>query len=188
MLKLVVGLGNPGAQYEKTRHNVGFLFLDEIVADYFGQWSYVPGFEGHVADIVIGGVKLVMLKPATYMNKSGASVGKLVRYYKIAPENVLVAHDELDFDVGIIKLKRGGGHAGHNGLRDIIASLGSADFFRLRIGIGRPSDGKKVADYVLSSPPASGRLELATALAKAKCYFNEMIIGDMGAVMNKMNT
>ncbi len=187
MLRLIVGLGNPGQQYEKTRHNVGFLFLDELVEDGFGQWSYLSGFEGHVAELVTGAVKLVMLKPATYMNKSGASVGKLARYYKIEPENILVVHDELDFDVGVIKLKRGGGHAGHNGLRDIIANLGSADFYRLRVGIGRPGDGKKVADYVLSAPTATDRAVLATAFANGKSYFSEMVVGDMGAVMNKMN-
>jgi len=187
MVRLVVGLGNPGSQYEKTRHNVGFLFLDELVVDYFGQWSYVSGFEGQVAELVVGATKLVMLKPDTYMNKSGASVGKLARYYKIVPENILVVHDELDFEVGAIKLKRGGGHAGHNGLRDIIANLGSPDFYRLRIGIGRPSGGKKVADYVLSSPSVNDCVVLAGAFAKGKSYFNEMASGDMAVVMNKIN-
>ena len=150
MIKLIVGLGNPGQQYEKTRHNVGFLFLDLLVIESGGAWVNESRFQGLFAEIVVAGSKVMLLKPTTFMNRSGGSVGKVARYYKLLPEEILVVHDELDFAPGVVKLKKNGGHAGHNGLRDIIAHLGSGDFYRLRIGIGRPSASAVIADFVLS--------------------------------------
>lgn len=155
MIRLIVGLGNPGSQYDKTRHNAGFVFLDHLLVAQAGNWSVSPQFHGETAGCALGGSRLVLLKPMTYMNRSGMAVGGLLRYYKFQPDELLVVHDELDLPEGVVKLKKGGGHAGHNGLRDIIAHLQSADFFRLRIGIGRPQHGS-VADYVLSRPAAEG--------------------------------
>lgn len=151
MIKVVAGLGNPGSQYEKTRHNAGFLFLD-CLADFRScRWSRHNQFQAEVADFSIGANKFILLKPMSFMNKSGLSVGKVLRYFKFEPEELLVVHDELDLPEGVIKIKRDGGHAGHNGLRDIIAHIDSRDFYRLRVGIGRPASGVNVADYVLSS-------------------------------------
>lgn len=151
MIKVIAGLGNPGLQYEKTRHNAGFIFLDCLADSMLCRWSTHNQFQAELAEFSIGPNKFILLKPMTYMNKSGLSVGKVLRYYKLEPEELLVVHDELDLSEGVIKLKRDGGHAGHNGLRDIIAHIGSRDFYRLRIGIGRPAVGVNVADYVLSS-------------------------------------
>ncbi len=152
MIKLVVGLGNPGLQYQRTRHNAGFLFLDDLVAANSGaQWLVNRQFFGEISAFSYCGERVVAIKPSTFMNKSGQAVGVIASFYKIKPEEILVVHDELELPVGHVKMKFGGGHAGHNGLRDIIARIGSADFYRLRIGIGRPQVGS-VADYVLSKP------------------------------------
>ncbi|GAW85073.1 peptidyl-tRNA hydrolase, PTH1 family [Bathymodiolus platifrons methanotrophic gill symbiont] len=150
MIKLLVGLGNPGQRYQKTRHNAGFLLLDELAREKAVTFSKEVRFFGDLAEVNLSVGKLYLLKPATFMNRSGQSVSSFMKYYKINPEEVLVVHDELDFEVGTLKLKSGGGHGGHNGLRDIIASLGVKDFKRLRVGIGRPKPGMQVADYVLS--------------------------------------
>ena len=151
MIKLIVGLGNPGQKYSKTRHNAGFLFLDQLAEEESVGFLYQSRFFGDVAEINKGAGKLYLLKPVTFMNRSGQSVSSMMKYYKLVPEEVLVVHDELDFDVGTLRLKSGGGHGGHNGLRDIISSIGTKDFKRLRVGIGRSESGKAVADYVLSS-------------------------------------
>jgi PTH1 family peptidyl-tRNA hydrolase len=151
MIKLIVGLGNPGSQYQGTRHNAGFLFLDRLVSINSGAvWRVDRQFCAELSEIIVSGRVLVM-KPTTFMNKSGQAVAKMASFYKIKPSEILVLHDELELSVGQVKMKFGGGHAGHNGLRDIIAQIGSADFYRLRIGIGRPTVGS-VADYVLSKP------------------------------------
>ena len=188
MIKLIVGLGNPGRQYEKTRHNAGFLFLDTL-ADQLGcTWVNEAKFQGVFSQGKIANTPVMLLKPDTFMNRSGQSVGKIARYYKLQPEEILVVHDELDFNPGLVKLKKDGGHAGHNGLRDIIAHLNSNDFYRLRIGIGRPAAGKVVADFVLSSPPKSEFELLLTAFDLSRNYIPQMINGDMAAVMNLINT
>jgi PTH1 family peptidyl-tRNA hydrolase len=188
MIKLIVGLGNPGRQYEKTRHNAGFLFLDRLVSEANCAWGSEIRFDGLMAEVGFAGGKVMLLKPTTFMNRSGQSVGKVARYYKLVPEEILVVHDELDFDVGVVKLKKDGGHAGHNGLRDIIAHLGSKEFYRLRIGIGRPSAGKVVADFVLSSPSKNEWDLMLSAFDLAEGCVVQMIAGDMSVVMNKMNS
>ena len=129
----------------------------------------------------------MLLKPDTFMNRSGQSVGKIARYYKLLPEEILVVHDELDFNPGVVKLKKDGGHAGHNGLRDIIAHLGSKEFYRLRIGIGRPTAGKVVADFVLSSPSKQEWELLVNAFDLSRSFIDQMVVGDMAAVMSKLN-
>ncbi len=150
MVKLIVGLGNPGQKYEKNRHNAGFLLLEELARSVGVGFSRQVRFLGDVAEYSASLGKLYFLKPFTFMNRSGQSVSAIAKYYKILPEEILVVHDELDFDVGVARLKKNGGHGGHNGVRDIITSMGQKDFLRLRIGIGRPRSGKAVADYVLS--------------------------------------
>ncbi len=187
MIKLIVGLGNPGRQYEQTRHNAGFLLLDRLVADCGGNWVVDARFQGLLAVCSYGGRKVHMLKPQTYMNKSGESVGKVARYYKIDPCDILVVHDELDFEEGLVRIKKGGGHAGHNGLRDIIAHLGSNDFVRLRVGIGRPPAGRPVADYVLSAPSREGAVRIDTALADVERVMRRIIEDDLAAAANSLH-
>jgi PTH1 family peptidyl-tRNA hydrolase len=147
---LVAGLGNPGREYERTRHNVGWLVADELARRHDG--SFRSKFSGRVAEVRDGERRLALLKPETYMNESGRSVGAAVRFYKVPPENALVVHDDVDLEEGRLQARLGGGLAGHNGLRSIAQHLGTNDFLRLRIGVGRPERGdpRPVADYVLS--------------------------------------
>ena len=154
-LRLIVGLGNIGAEYERTRHNAGFWFVDELARAHGAHFSAERKFQGETARLRAGGREVWLLKPSTYMNRSGQSVVALALYYKILPTQMLVVHDELDLAPGVAKLKRGGGHAGHNGLRDIQAKLSTPDFWRLRLGIGHPGDRDQVIDYVLqrARPP-----------------------------------
>lgn len=187
MIKLIVGLGNPGSKYEKTRHNAGFLFLDRLQSDYGDAWVNESRFEGVVSSIALAGHKVLLLKPQTYMNKSGASVGKVVRYFKFQPDELLVVHDELDFVEGLVRLKRGGGHAGHNGLRDIIANLGSKDFYRLRIGIGRPSASASVADYVLSCPSVQQLRTIQAGFDRVGQVLPQIVVGDFAQAMSELH-
>jgi len=187
MIKLIVGLGNPGRQYEKTRHNAGFLFLDGLVSELCCNWVEDSRFQGAFSECSIGAQKVMLLKPGTFMNRSGLAVGKIARYYKLMPEEILVVHDELDFDAGKVRLKKNGGHAGHNGLKDIIGHLGSKEFYRLRIGIGRPIDGKNVADFVLS-PPAKNEWNLMLiGFDSVRSLLSQIVSGDIAAVMNVLN-
>lgn len=185
MIKLIVGLGNPGVQYEKTRHNAGFLFIDEVIAKTGDFWNRQSKFEADFAECLLGTHKVILIKPQTYMNKSGQSVGKVARYYKLLPDEVLVVHDELDFAPGIIKLKKGGGHAGHNGLRDIVAHLGSADFYRLRIGIGRSSDN--IAGYVLSKPSEHEWQQIDSAMSLGLQCLGDIVAGSVESAMSCLN-
>ncbi|MEO1881847.1 MAG: aminoacyl-tRNA hydrolase [Methylococcales bacterium] len=187
MIKLIVGLGNPGQQYEKTRHNAGFLFLDYLLEGFSAAWSKESKFQGLVANIFVGGSKVLLLKPQTFMNRSGVSVASVARFYKIASHEILVVHDELDFDVGVIKLKMGGGHAGHNGLRDIIANLGAKDFYRARLGIARPASGRPVADYVLSNYSKPDREKLLYAFDALRTQMDSIVLGDVSAAMSQIN-
>jgi peptidyl-tRNA hydrolase, PTH1 family len=188
MIKLIVGLGNPGRQYEKTRHNAGFLFLDSLAEELGYNWINESKFQGIFAQGKVANTPIMLLKPNTFMNRSGQAVGKLARYYKLQPEEILVVHDELDFAAGIVKLKKDGGHAGHNGLRDIIAHLNSNQFYRLRIGIGRPAVGKVVTDFVLSPPSKSEFELLLAAFDLSKSYISQMVNGDITVVMNSLNS
>jgi PTH1 family peptidyl-tRNA hydrolase len=147
---LVAGLGNPGREYERTRHNAGWLVLEELARRHGGSWR--SKFSGSLAEVRLGDLRLALLKPETYMNDSGLSVGAAVRFFKVEPEQVLVVHDDVDLDAGRLQARAGGGLAGHNGLRSLAQHLGSQDFLRLRIGVGRPGRGdpRPVADWVLS--------------------------------------
>lgn len=152
-LRLVVGLGNPGPTYAHTRHNAGFAFIDELARCAGANLKVEARHRGELTRALVGGHELWLLKPLTYMNLSGVSVRSVAGFYKIAPKEVLVAHDDLDFPPGVVRLKEGGGAGGHNGLRDIIAQLGES-FWRLRIGIGHPGGRAEVLDYVLGRPTA----------------------------------
>ena len=147
---LVAGLGNPGREYERTRHNAGWMVLDELARRHGGSWR--SKFSGSLAEVRLGDLRLALLKPETYMNDSGRSVGAAVRFFKVEPERVLVVHDDVDLEAGRLQARAGGGLAGHNGLRSLAQHLGSQDFLRLRIGVGRPGRGdpRPVADWVLS--------------------------------------
>jgi peptidyl-tRNA hydrolase, PTH1 family len=147
---LVVGLGNPGREYERTRHNAGWLVLDELARRHGGSWR--SKFSGAVSEIRLDGLRLALLKPETYMNESGRSVGAAARFFKVEPERLLVVHDDVDLEAGRLQARGGGGLAGHNGLRSLAQHLGSQEFLRLRIGVGRPGRGdpRSVADWVLA--------------------------------------
>lgn len=155
-LKLIVGLGNPGPQHDSNRHNAGVIFLHHLCKSYGGTMRGESKFFGEFATINIGGSDIKLLFPTTFMNHSGKSVAAVCKFYKIEPEQMLVAYDEIDFDVGVTKFKDGGGHGGHNGIRDIISALGGKkDFYRLRIGVGHPGHKSMVANYVLGNPSRS---------------------------------
>jgi PTH1 family peptidyl-tRNA hydrolase len=162
---LVAGLGNPGREYERTRHNAGWLVLDELARRHCGSWR--SKFSGSLAEIRLGDLRLALLKPETYMNDSGRSVGAAVRFFKVEPEQVLVVHDDVDLEAGRLQARAGGGLAGHNGLRSLAQHLGSQDFLRLRIGIGRQGRGdtRPVADWVLS--PFSPEEDAEALVARA---------------------
>jgi PTH1 family peptidyl-tRNA hydrolase len=147
---LVAGLGNPGREYERTRHNVGWLVLDELARRHGGSWR--SKFSGSLAEERLGGARIALLKPETYMNESGRSVAAAARFFKAEPERLLVVHDDVDLEPGRLQARRGGGLAGHNGLRSLAQHLGSQEFLRLRIGVGRPGRGdpRSVSDWVLS--------------------------------------
>ena len=148
-IRLIVGLGNPGEKYARTRHNAGYWWVDAIADARRSAWKKETKFSGWTAEVEEGGREFTLLKPSTYMNESGRSVSALMRFFKVEPGELLVVHDELDLPPGVVKLKRGGGTGGHNGLEDIVDALGTKDFWRLRIGIGHPGDKDLVADYVL---------------------------------------
>jgi PTH1 family peptidyl-tRNA hydrolase len=154
-IRLIVGLGNPGPEHEHDRHNAGFWFVDALAREHGGGWRRERGFFGEAARSRIGGEEVWLLKPGTYMNRSGQAVSAIAKFYKIAVGEILVAHDELDLPPGTVKLKRGGGSGGHNGLKDITAAMGGPDYWRLRIGIGHPRElypGREVVDFVLQRP------------------------------------
>ncbi|MBY4596162.1 aminoacyl-tRNA hydrolase [Ottowia caeni] len=178
MIKLFVGLGNPGPDYEDTRHNAGFWWIDAVARSLGTNLQADRGYHGKVARINLQGRSIWLLEPQTFMNLSGKSVAALARFYKIAPEEILVAHDELDLPPGQTKLKKGGGHAGHNGLRDIHAQLGSSDYWRLRIGIGHPGDKSQVVGWVLRKPPADELMAIEESIARSAKAFSLLADGE----------
>lgn len=179
MIKLFVGLGNPGAEYEATRHNAGFWWVDALARDLKASLSHDKGYHGLVARTSVRGQTVWLLEPQTFMNVSGKSVAALARFFKIQPEEILVAHDELDVVPGQAKLKFGGSHAGHNGLRDIHAQLGTGDYWRLRIGIGHPGVKAEVINWVLKKPAPEQRTAIEECIARTVKAAPEMIDGEM---------
>jgi PTH1 family peptidyl-tRNA hydrolase len=172
---LVVGLGNPGREYATTRHNVGFMVADELARRHGGSWR--SKFSGEVADVRLDDARVALLKPQTYMNESGRSVAAAARFYKVDPVDLLAAHDEVDLDLGRLQARLGGGLAGHNGLRSVAAALGTPEFLRLRIGVGRPERGdpRPVADWVLS--PFEPDVDVGGMVARAADAV-ETLVGD----------
>lgn len=186
-LRLIVGLGNPGARYADTRHNAGFQFIDAVARREGVVLAANRQYNGEVAEIGFGAQRLWLLKPATFMNLSGQAVAPLARFFRIAPEEILVAHDELDLAPGTVRLKKGGGHGGHNGLRDIVARLGSSDFLRLRVGIGHPGHKDAVLGYVLQRAPQAEREAVEDAIGRVEALMPRLIDGDIQAVMNELH-
>ena len=166
-IKLIVGLGNPGAEYTHTRHNAGFWFIDELAWSWKASLKDEKKFNGAVARVSHEGNDIWLLKPNTFMNRSGQAVAALAQFYKIKPEEILVVHDELDVVCGRIRFKLGGGNGGHNGLKDIQARLGTPNFYRLRLGIDHPGDRNLVVGYVLNKPSAEDRQAIEESVIKS---------------------
>jgi PTH1 family peptidyl-tRNA hydrolase len=186
-IRLIVGLGNPGPKYLATRHNAGFWFLDALASRFNVTLRQETKFKGEVGKAVINGEDVWLLKPDTFMNLSGQSVAALARFYKIDPQQVLVVHDELDLPPGTVRLKRGGGHGGHNGLRDTASRLGSKDFMRLRLGIGHPGQKELVHDYVLGKPSRDDHISIENAIDDALRVISDIVQGDMDKAMNDLH-
>ena len=178
-IRLIVGLGNPGAQYQDTRHNAGFWFVDEVARIAGATLRPEPRFHGLAARVMLDSHELWLLEPTTFMNRSGQAVSALARFYKIAPEQILIAHDEIDLPVGQVKLKYAGGHGGHNGLRDLHAHLGTPNYWRLRIGIGHPGVKGEVIHWVLKKPAPDQRQLIEDSIAHSLKAYPTMLAGDM---------
>ncbi|MEK6591577.1 MAG: aminoacyl-tRNA hydrolase [Pseudomonadota bacterium] len=191
-MKLVVGLGNPGKKYAGTRHNAGFWFVERLAAATGARFSADRKFHGDVAKLATDGGEIWLLQPATFMNGSGQAVGALAGFYKIAASDILVAHDELDLAPGVARLKFGGGVSGHNGLRDIRAQLGTADFWRLRIGIGHPREStateQEVVDYVLHAPRTEERSAMVDAITRSLEVWPLLAADKQEAAMLRLHT
>jgi len=187
MIRLIAGLGNPGPEHAATRHNAGFWFVDELADRLKVRLSPERGYFGLAARANVGGRPLWLLEPMTFMNVSGKSVAALARFFKIEPNEILVAHDELDLMPGQVRLKLGGSHAGHNGLKDIHAQLGSGDYWRLRIGIGHPGVKSEVINYVLKKPSAEHRVEIEKSIEQALTGIDLVLDGDMERATMKIN-
>ncbi|MCZ7566772.1 MAG: aminoacyl-tRNA hydrolase [Burkholderiales bacterium] len=187
-IRLIAGLGNPGRKYERDRHNAGFWFVGRLAEH--GRVALMPvaKYQAVTGKLAAGYGDVWLAMPQTYMNDSGHSIGQLARFYKIAPAEILVAHDELDFAPGVVKLKLGGGVAGHNGLRDIQASLGTQGFWRMRIGIGHPGDRDAVADYVLHPPRPEERREIDAAIARGLEVMPLVLTDDLAGAMHRLHS
>ncbi|MEI7455789.1 MAG: aminoacyl-tRNA hydrolase [Nitrosomonadales bacterium] len=187
-IRLIVGLGNPGREYEATRHNVGFWWVDELAGGAGFNFKAEAKFHGLVTRGQLHGQEVYLLKPNTFMNLSGRAVAALVQFYKILPAEILVVHDELDLQPGIARLKMGGSHGGHNGLKDIIAQLGTRDFWRLRLGIGHPGDRAEVSGFVLGNPREAERELMLEALHQSMQVVPYVLEGKMEAAMLKLHS
>jgi len=187
-VRLVVGLGNPGEKDASTRHNVGFDWLDRLASSQRVAFTLETRFRGLCARIMLADTDIWLLKPQTYMNASGMSVAAVCRYYKIVPEQMLVVHDELDLQPGVIKLKSGGGTGGHNGLKSIVADLSSQVFWRLRIGVGHPGDRNQVVDYVLHPPRREEAALIDEAIDHSMQVWPLIARGDFAAAMQRLHT
>ena len=188
MIKLRGGLGNPGTEYEATRHNAGFWWINTVARDLKVTLQPDRAYHGLVARVAVKGENVWLLEPQTFMNLSGKSVGALVRFFKIQPEEILVVHDELDITPGEAKLKLGGGHAGHNGLRDIHAQLGTDQYWRLRIGIGHPGVKSEVANWVLKKPAPDQRTAIEDCITRTSLALPHLLSGDMVKATQMIHT
>lgn len=187
-IRLIVGLGNPGPEYQNTRHNAGIWLLDELASTYQAKWQNEGKFFGDIARNTANNPDILLLKPMTYMNLSGKSVAALMGFYKISRQELLVVHDELDLPPGVARFKNGGGHGGHNGLKNIIAQSGGSDFWRLRLGIGHPGDRNEVIGFVLKKPPIVELANIEEAIHAAINVMPEFIIGQTEKAINRLHT
>lgn len=186
-IKLFVGLGNPGDKYAATRHNAGFWWIDQLADGTNSQLRLEPGFFG-VAGKLASKNDVWLIKPTTFMNASGKAVAAIANYYKILPSQILVIHDELDLPPETVKLKKGGGHGGHNGLKDITAALGTADFWRLRLGVGHPGDRSEVVNFVLKAPLKDEQNAINQCIDKSLAIVPQLLNGDFEQAMLKLHT
>ncbi|QSX34612.1 aminoacyl-tRNA hydrolase [Shewanella avicenniae] len=187
-IKLVVGLGNPGAEYEQTRHNAGVWYVEQLARHYGATLVPDSKYFGLSARVIVKGRDVRLLVPTTFMNLSGKSVSALANFFKIEPQQILVAHDELDMPPGVAKFKLGGGHGGHNGLKDIIAKMGNCkDFYRLRIGIGHPGDKSKVSGYVLGKAPQTEQQLIDATVDEAVRATDILLTDDLTKAMNRLH-
>ena len=187
-VKLIVGLGNPGADYERTRHNAGAWFIDQVAQQSGDTLRAEAKFFGHIAKSNHFAEPVWLLKPSTYMNESGKAILAMAKFYKIEPEAILVAHDELDFPVGTIRIKRNGGHGGHNGLRNTIQQLHSNAFLRLRIGIGHPGNKDDVSSYVLSRPSKSDEQTILQSIQESTHAIETLIAGNLEKAFHQLHS
>jgi PTH1 family peptidyl-tRNA hydrolase len=186
-IQLIVGLGNPGQKYEGNRHNAGFWFCDNLARSLNRPLTAEPKFYAELTRVSIASIDRRIVKPQTFMNLSGKSVAAVANFYKIPPQDILIVHDELDLRPGKMKIKQGGGHGGHNGLKDIQAQLGSADFWRLRLGIGHPGDRALVVGFVLTNPPASERTLINACIDHAIDHIEQLMDTDLTHMIPLIN-
>jgi len=187
-IRLIVGLGNPGAEHLRTRHNAGFWFVDALATAEGARFGFENKLHGETARVHIAGEQVWLLKPTTYMNKSGISVASALRYWKIEPEEMLVAHDDLDLPPGTVRLKFDGGHGGQNGLRDIMGHLGHGKFHRLRVGIGHPGHKDQVTPWVLGRPSATDETAILDGVARALDVLPLAVDGQFDKAMQQLHT
>ena len=188
-IRLIVGLGNPGAEYDQTRHNAGAELVEQIAAQLSSPLTPNKNYFGLHSKVSIDGEPVHLLVPTTFMNRSGRSVAALANFFKIPVQSILVAHDELDLPPGVSRLKKGGGHGGHNGLRDIITNLGnSKDFYRLRLGIGHPGSAQQVANFVLKRAPIAERDRTQQAIDETLRYLPMIVSGEHAKAMNSLHS
>lgn len=187
-IELIVGLGNPGKDYNPTRHNAGVWWLEQLSDKLGFSFKSDTKLFGKIANFSIGKYKLKAFIPNTFMNESGRAVASIAKFYKIPPEHILIAHDDLDLMPGAIRLKRGGGHGGHNGLRDIIPALGNKNFARLRIGIGHPGDKNRVSSFVLKPPTKNEAADINHSIALSLDYLEDIINGKWDKAMNSLHS
>jgi peptidyl-tRNA hydrolase, PTH1 family len=185
-LKLIVGLGNPGADYARTRHNAGFWLVDELARRHGGSFRHEGKHQGELARVRIGGEEVWLLKPMTFMNRSGGPISSVLGFYKLTPTQMLVAHDEIDLPSGTVRLKDAGGHGGHNGLRDIIAAQGDG-FWRLRIGVGHPGTAKDVVDFVLTHAGKDEQRVIDETIVMGADAIEEALRSGAQIAMNKLH-
>ena len=185
--QLLVGLGNPGARYEATRHNAGAWLLERVARRHAAGFRSSPRCFGSIADADIEGTRIRLFRPDTFMNHSGRAVAAVAGFYKVPVERILVAHDEIDLPAGTVRLKRGGGHGGHNGLRDVVPQLAGSGFSRIRIGVGHPGHKDRVVGHVLDRPPPTERSEIEDAIERVVDNIARIVTGDLEGAMNTLH-
>jgi len=186
-LKLIVGLGNPDNHLLNTRHNVGFWFVDQLSSSLDKDFVFIKKFDSEMSEIDTDTNKIIIMKPLTYINDSGNPLLKYIKNKNINPDNILIAYDDLDLQVGQIRIKFSGGSGGHNGLNSIIEKIGSRDFWRLRVGIGKPQDREQTVSYVLGKPPQQDREKIDTSILKLIAEKNDLLNGNFSKLMNHNN-